>query len=98
MAIRGIGLRQKGHSLVSGDGAGFSRFNLFMPLITRNTAKATIKKLITVLRKTPRFRVTAPAALAAARVAYGPAALAPSFRVMNKSEKSTLPRRRPMGA
>jgi hypothetical protein len=43
------------------------RCKVFMPLITRNTAKAMIRKLMIVLMKEPRLMMTAPAALAAAR-------------------------------
>ncbi len=50
-----------------------------------------------VLMKTPMFTVTAPACLAAASDVYGAAAVAPSFKTINKLEKSTFPKRRPMG-
>ena len=47
--------KQKGHSLVVGSAGGASswRLRLFMPLISMNTAKATIVKLITALKNTP---------------------------------------------
>ena len=71
VALREMVDRQKGHSLVAGSagGAAFSRFMRLTPLITRNTAKAMIIKLMMVLMKIPRFKVTAPAVLAAAREA-----------------------------
>ena len=71
LAWMGMVVKQKGHSLVLGSAAGasFSRFMWLMPLITRNTAKAMMIKLMMVLMKRPRLRVTAPAALAAAREA-----------------------------
>jgi hypothetical protein len=51
----GIAERQKGHSFVVGaaGGASCSLFSLFIFFITRNTAKATIRKLIIVLINTP---------------------------------------------
>ena len=68
LAWMGMVVKQKGHSLVLGSAAGcFSRFMWLMPLMTRNTAKAMMIKLMMVLMKTPRLRVTAPAALAEAR-------------------------------
>ena len=71
MALREMVDRQKGHSLVVGSagGATFSPFMRLRPLITRNTAKAMMRKLMMVLMKIPRLRVTAPAALAAVREA-----------------------------
>ncbi len=67
----GMAVKQKGHSLVVGSagGASCSRFILLSPLITRNTEKATMRKLMTVLMNTTRLSVTAPAALAAAKEA-----------------------------
>ena len=55
VALMGMLLRQWGHSLVVGSagGASSSRFSLLMPLMSRNTAKATIRKLITALMNTP---------------------------------------------
>lgn len=46
---------QKGQSLVVGSagGASSSRLRLFMLLISMNTAKATIRKLIIALKKIP---------------------------------------------
>ena len=67
----GIVAKQNEHSLVVGSGAGASCscFMRLMPLMTRNTEKATMIKLMMVLMKIPRLRVTDPAALAAAREA-----------------------------
>jgi len=61
--------KQKGQVLVVGVSCGASAFlfNRFIWRIIRKTAKATIRKLIIVLMKTPIFSVTAPAPLAAAR-------------------------------
>ena len=55
LALIGISVRQNGHSLVVGSsgGASSSRLRLFMPLISINTAKATIRKLTILLKKTP---------------------------------------------
>lgn len=54
-ACNEIGEQQYGQSRVVGAAAGASssRFNLLMALISRNTAKATMTKLITELRKIP---------------------------------------------
>src|SRR5690606_610274 len=69
VALRGIADRQKGQSLVVGSGAGasFSRCRRLIALISRNTAKATMMKLTRAFMNRPKLRVTAPAALAAAR-------------------------------
>src|SRR5512139_145166 len=88
LAGMGMAVQQKGHSFVVGAaaGAGASRFILFMPRITRKIAKATIRKLMMVLTNTPTFTVTAPAALASASEAYGPAAFVPSLSVRKRFE------------
>jgi len=55
----GIAERQKGHSFVAGAaGASCSLFSLLIFLITRNTAKATIRKLIIVLKNTTKVTIT----------------------------------------
>src|SRR5262249_36548524 len=60
-------------------------------LISQNTAKLTIRNWITALRKTPIFKVTAPAFCASASVASdGP------FSVTNMLVKSMPPTSRPM--
>ena len=53
----------------AGASSGAAFCSLLMPLITAKIAVAIIRKLITVLINRPIFRVTAPAAWAAARVA-----------------------------
>jgi hypothetical protein len=65
--------------------------------MSRKTAKATMRNVMIVLMKTPKLIDVAPAAFAAARDSYGGGAFAPSFRTINRFEKSTLPRRRPIG-
>jgi hypothetical protein len=68
VAWMGIAVKQKEQSLVVGTAGGASSC-LFKRLILRITikmAKATIRKLMIVLMNTPKFIVTAPAALAAA--------------------------------
>jgi hypothetical protein len=54
-ALMGIVERQKGHPFVVGaaGGTSCSLFSLLTFLMRRNMAKATIKKLIMVFRKTP---------------------------------------------
>jgi hypothetical protein len=60
--------KQKGHSLVVGAAGGASccRLIAFIPRTSRKTAKATIRKLMIALKKSPKFMVTAPAAFASA--------------------------------
>ena len=55
MALMGMAFQQNGHSLVLGAAAGAScsLFIRLIPLITRNTAKAMMIKLMMVLIKTP---------------------------------------------
>jgi len=49
VALIAMVLKQKGHSLVVGSAGGTASFRcrLLIPLISRKTAKATIKKLMT---------------------------------------------------
>ena len=55
VALIGIDERQYGHSLTTGAAAGFSspRRILFTARTIRKTTKATIRKLITALKKRP---------------------------------------------
>jgi hypothetical protein len=70
VAFSGIDDMQKGQSRVVGAGAGASsfRFSRLRERMRRKTAKATMAKLTIALTKRPRFSVTAPASLAAARL------------------------------
>jgi hypothetical protein len=65
----GIAVKQYEQSFVVGSAGGGSFFILLTFFITRKTEKATMRKLIIVLIKIPGLTVTAPAALAAARLA-----------------------------
>jgi hypothetical protein len=55
VALSGIIERQWGQSLVVGSAGGASSclFILFIPLMSMNTEKATIRKLMMVLKKAP---------------------------------------------
>ena len=54
VALMGMVIRQNAHSFVLGsaEGTSSSRFIRLMALISKNTATATIKKLMTELRNT----------------------------------------------
>ena len=77
--------------------ASSCRLTLLMFRMGRKTAKTTMRNVMIVLMKTPWLIDVAPAAFAASRDSYGGGAFAPSFRTINRFEKSTLPRRRPIG-
>lgn len=52
-ALIGMIEKQKGHSFVTGTVGGVCRFSLFTLLTRRNIEKDTIKKVTTVLIKSP---------------------------------------------
>ena len=55
VALMGMAVKQNGQSFVVGSAGGASsvRFREFIPLITMNMAKATIRNEMIVLRNTP---------------------------------------------
>src|SRR5665213_502523 len=57
---------ERGGAAGTGSAAGSCRRSPLIPFIAKNTDPATTIKLITVLTKTPRLSVTAPAAFAEA--------------------------------
>src|SRR6185437_12466775 len=92
VAASGIGVAQRGQSLVAAGASGGFGIILLTWRIARNTTKATITKSITALMNRPILMVGAPAALACAMVSKCFA-----DRVMKMEEKSTWPSSSPIG-